>query len=140
MTYQIAYTSAAARDMSDKDIEDILAAARRNNPREGLTGQLTYADGSFLQVLEGDKDAVERRYATIKADPRHRFIQRLVGHDVPGRSFGDWSMGWYKCPPDSPLRGLVKQISSKRDMEDAAVHHTKEVETLMNIFIKHRFT
>ena len=60
MIYQIAYTSAAARTISDEDFQQILASARRNNPREGLTGMLTFAGGSFLQVLEGEKDAVER--------------------------------------------------------------------------------
>ncbi len=139
MIYQIAYTSAAARNITDDDFKTILASARRNNPREGLTGMLTFAGGSFLQVLEGERDAVERRYSIIRGDHRHMSAMKLVSHMVPERGFPDWSMGWYDCPPDHPINALVKKIGSAKEMSEIALQQSSPVQSLMNIFVKHRF-
>ncbi|KQN94081.1 activator of photopigment and puc with BLUF domain protein [Sphingomonas sp. Leaf231] len=86
---QVVYISSA---VGMADTAPILAASRRNNARDGLTG-LLYADGRrFLQALEGEATAVEQAMKRIEADPRHRAVVMLSSRDVAVREFGEWSM------------------------------------------------
>jgi hypothetical protein len=75
-------------------IGNILAAARRNNTRNGVTGALIFSDGCFAQVLEGGRDDVEEVFETIQCDPRHSDVTILHLHEIERRSFGEWSMAF----------------------------------------------
>jgi hypothetical protein len=89
---QITYISTARPELPAEAIDEILAASRRNNHADGITGLLLYDGYRFLQALEGEPHRVERAYERIKADPRHRAVVILSNHEVTARSFGDWSM------------------------------------------------
>ncbi|HEX7664800.1 MAG TPA: BLUF domain-containing protein [Polyangiaceae bacterium] len=91
---QLAYISAARRPFSLAALTSLLLLGRERNHAQGLTGVLLYAEGSFLQVLEGSAAAVRSTFARIEADPRHHRIFRVFDGDVPVRSFADWSMGF----------------------------------------------
>ena len=58
MTYQIIYSSESSTPMQADDLEYLLAHARRHNAAKEITGALVYADGVFLQILEGDSASV----------------------------------------------------------------------------------
>ena len=61
---QLIYLSdLAGRDESV--LADILASAVRHNTASGITGMLLYAGGNFLQVIEGEEDAVHETYKRI---------------------------------------------------------------------------
>jgi hypothetical protein len=90
---QLLYASNTHRDVSDKVLEDILAASRRNNGAAGITGVLLYLEGGFMQVLEGETDVVSKTYARICADKRHWNTMVMLDRDAP-RAFGEWSMGF----------------------------------------------
>lgn len=90
----IVYTSAALR--AAPDLEDILEVSQRNNAENGLTGILLFAEGNFIQALEGPKEALDATYARIVADPRHRQIIDLFRAPLSARNFPDWSMGCHK--------------------------------------------
>jgi hypothetical protein len=75
-------------------IAGILASARRNNARHGVTGALLFSDGCFAQVLEGAREDVELVFETIQCDPRHSEVTIMHLHEVQERSFGEWSMAF----------------------------------------------
>jgi hypothetical protein len=75
-------------------IATILASARRNNVRHGVTGALLFSDGCFAQVLEGAREDIETVFETIQCDPRHSDVTIMHLHPVEERSFGDWSMAF----------------------------------------------
>jgi hypothetical protein len=75
-------------------IADILACARRNNARHGVTGALLFSDGCFAQVLEGAREDVEAVFETIQCDARHEDVTIMHLHEVEERSFGAWSMAF----------------------------------------------
>lgn len=89
---QITYISTARPELPADAIDEILAASRRNNHADGISGLLLYDGYRFLQALEGEPHRVRRAYDRIKADPRHRALVMLSSHEVTERSFGDWSM------------------------------------------------
>lgn len=72
------YQSAAQGVAQDVCILDVLRAAERNNRRMGLSGCLAYGDGTYLQLLEGSREAVAEIMARIVADPRHRLHWRTT--------------------------------------------------------------
>jgi len=72
----------------------ILAVARRRNQADNITGALLFTASGFAQVLEGQRDAVERTFERIGADPRHADITVLAFTPIERRSFPDWSMGF----------------------------------------------
>ena len=68
--------------------------ARINNYRQAITGMLLYAEGRYLQVLEGEMESVEALYEHIRSDSRHAQIVRMHSALVPQRLFTHWSMGY----------------------------------------------
>ncbi|PQA86631.1 BLUF domain-containing protein [Hyphococcus luteus] len=87
----LVYASAAAE--AAPDLKDILAVSRRNNARNGLTGLLLFAEGNFIQALEGPGEALKATYERILKDPRHKLIIELYRAPIERRNFPDWSMG-----------------------------------------------
>jgi hypothetical protein len=83
----------ALTDTDDSVLADILRTSQKNNARDGLTGMLLYADGNFLQVLEGPPEAVEQTFARIELDPRHSHVIVMSDEPTTQRDFADWSMG-----------------------------------------------
>jgi hypothetical protein len=63
----------------------ILATARRNNARDGITGALICREDLFVQLLEGRRDVATSAFSRILRDDRH------VG-DIEARLFPEWSM------------------------------------------------
>lgn len=97
--YRVIYASRATVPMRDRELEELLVDARMRNDEDDLTGLLCYFgedvtdEPGFLQVLEGDREAVERTYARISRDRRHRGMRRVSAGEVDGRMFPDWRMG-----------------------------------------------
>ncbi len=91
---RIIYCSQATDAFTPDDLIALLVAARHRNEPLGLTGLLLYSNQSFLQVLEGDDDAVADVYASITRDPRHTNIRLLMDEEIPARLFPDWTMGF----------------------------------------------
>ena len=72
----------------------ILSASVRRNAASGITGMLLYANGRFLQVLEGEHQAVDETFARICRDIRHEDTVLLSQEPIDTRQFGSWSMGF----------------------------------------------
>jgi hypothetical protein len=97
---QILYVSVARPDLAPDAVEEILSASRRNNAAAGITGLLLEIDQAFLQVLEGDAQALKNLMATIRRDPRHANIGVLLERDVAARAFPHWTMGFKRPRTD----------------------------------------
>lgn len=105
------YVSGASAPMSDADIQDILAASRRNNQRDGITGMLLWADGVFIQVLEGEPQMVRSVYRRIQADDRHRNLMLVLEQEADERMFSQWSMGFKQLDSEKAVDQKLFQIS-----------------------------
>ncbi len=94
--HHLIYRSQATQAFDASQLTSLLAQARAFNLRHNLTGLLLHTpDQQFLQVLEGEEQAVRTLYYEhIVADPRHEDC--FVLSEGPGmqRSFPDWSMGF----------------------------------------------
>jgi hypothetical protein len=97
MPYQIIYSSQATTPMSASSLEEILADARTGNKKHGITGVLMYFEDIFVQILEGEKDAVCELMVSIARDSRHHSLKVFYEAEVEKRAFESWSMA-YLCP------------------------------------------
>ena len=94
--YKIIYLSSATKPFSLTEINDLLAKAREKNSRLGITGMLIYREGNFIQLIEGDEQAVKNLYSTIKDDSRHKDCLVLDEGTIEKRCFAEWSMNFQK--------------------------------------------
>ncbi|MGU3362899.1 BLUF domain-containing protein [Methylobacterium sp. M6A4_1b] len=73
-------------------LDSILTQSRRCNMRDGLTGALICRGDIYLQLLEGEADAIDNTYARIVRDDRHLEIHRLSHAPASERLFPAWAM------------------------------------------------
>ncbi|CAM3191397.1 BLUF domain-containing protein [Sphingomonas antarctica] len=91
MFQQLVYISTVSPSVAP-NVAHILRVSQSNNQRDGLTGLLFFNGKRFLQVLEGEKAAIQQAIARIRADDRHRAIVVLSNRSVDQREFGEWAM------------------------------------------------
>lgn len=93
--HQLVYISKATTLFSEGELLTILSSARKKNQNEQVTGLLLYKDKSFIQLLEGPKEAVAKIFSTVEMDPRHYRINTFIANEkVNERCFPDWNMGF----------------------------------------------
>ncbi len=94
MLYELIYTSLAVREMTKEDLNNILTVARDENKRLRITGILLYQNRTFIQLLEGEKEAVCELYKTIQNDDRHTRVTTFWEAPIESRNFAQWSMAF----------------------------------------------
>ena len=113
MILQLVYISTMRGPVGVEDCEDILAASRRNNARDGITGLLVVGTNRFLQLLEGPPSAVRAAYNRIKADPRHYAAVVISECTTEERACPGWAMGYVPGSADKreSLQRLVDRLA-----------------------------
>jgi Sensors of blue-light using FAD len=112
---QLIYTSQPF-GFDDAMLGGILVQARRNNPRDDITGCLICRQDMYLQLLEGPEAAIDALFSKIKDDDRHLNVMHLTRRTVTARMFPDWAMrddpaqSWL-WPPDAVASGALFQAS-----------------------------
>lgn len=93
-------------DSIDREIDDILTTARRENQKNNLVGALYYGHGCFFQCLEGKQDDIDTLYAKLQNDPRHHDLKILSVQPIEQRRFSSWEMKYATI--DHEVRGFLK--------------------------------
>ena len=119
MLVRLLYASRAAESVTPDLLSAILRRARQHNPAQGITGVLCCSGDVFLQVLEGGRPAVNRLYARIVADPRHRDTELLAYESIGERRFAGWSMGQVQLSRMNPA--LLLKYSATATLDPFAV-------------------
>jgi hypothetical protein len=120
--YYLIYISSAVRPMGQEDLIDILNKSRDKNLRNKVTGLLLYADGNFIQVLEGSQENVLGIYYDITTDTRHKNVIKLISEPLKKRVFPKWSMGFAALAPEK-LKELEGYINPESEMFNASSVH-----------------
>jgi hypothetical protein len=87
------YDRTIVRNHIDYKIAKIVAVGRMNNERDQITGALLFSGGYFAQVIQGPTEALERLFARISTDNRHRDVTLLSRGNTTERTFPEWAMG-----------------------------------------------
>ena len=115
MLVRCLYASRAVEHHPAHALDRILEKSRKNNPPRGITGLLCYSNGTFVQVLEGGREAVSALLGTLYTDNRHRGLQLLLLEEIGERHFGNWSMG--KVNIDAVNSGALLKYSEKAELD-----------------------
>ena len=75
------------------ELNVIMEASNRNNERDGITGALLFDPLWFVQILEGDREAISTTLRRITTDERHDKITVMDARPIEERQFGNWWMG-----------------------------------------------
>jgi hypothetical protein len=102
---QLVYVSSATHLFSKTELLELLTKSRIKNSTRGITGMLLYKDGNFMQMLEGEENAVRQLFETICNDPRHHDSIVLIEQPTETAYFPDWSMG-FRDLSDKSLESL----------------------------------
>ena len=100
----------------DGILSAILATARRNNARHGITGALICRHDIYLQLIEGGAGLIDALFARISEDDRHLAVTLLSRMTVSDRVFPNWAMmhdpahSWL-WSPDEVHHGAVREAS-----------------------------
>ncbi len=119
MLVRLLYASRAETTLAKSDIDAIVVRSRDVNPDRGITGVLCYSGELFMQVLEGGRDEVNRLYAEIVRDPRHREVQLLDYAEIAERRFAGWTMGRVNLGKVNP--SLLLKYSEKPLLDPYAI-------------------
>ena len=124
MLYQLIYSSQSSRPMTAADLEEILSDARAGNEARNITGVLVYVDGVFLQIIEGEREAVIGLMKSIASDTRHSGVTIFHEAEVEERTFASWRMAhlsaspqqmaaWAGLPGTTTLESVLRDLSQK---------------------------
>jgi len=135
MLEALVYISAANPEVGDRDIQDIRAAAERNNPAEQLTGALIFTGSTFVQLLEGSPICLDAIMGRIASDRRHSAVVGLARGPIEQRQFPSWSMAY------QAMDGLVAdQLHAQLGWDNTvkklldAIPHQHSINSLSPIF------
>ena len=100
----IAYSSQARQPMTDRELEDLLLAARERNSSLGVSGALLYQDERFFQYIEGPRRSLAAIYEIIRHSSQHVGVCELMREPAERRYFEGWNMGFARAPDSLILR------------------------------------
>ncbi len=127
MIYKLIYTSKAVPGTTDAVLEDILAAARRNNGDLDITGMLLFFDDHFIQLLEGQRNDVMKLYEKIKQDARHTDVDLMFEEYQEDRVFGDWRMAYVPLDQENAKRLCGNLDVTSVDQLAAVLRHPSRI-------------
>lgn len=90
--FRLFYVSTAASPYDSSMVDALAAKAAEKNARLGVTGALAWNGINFAQVLEGDRDTVDRLLDEIRADKRHSGLIVVSAKAADSRRWDGWSM------------------------------------------------
>jgi hypothetical protein len=115
------YCSASKKaNLSPAELEALLQECRVKNAASDITGILLFQNGSFFQILEGDRTAVDALYDRITLDERHHRTKKIISEPIEAREFAQWTMGYPKI--------TTKELATIPGLSDFFHHGTSFIE------------
>ena len=92
MLYRLMYCSTANGELSTENLEHIREVSIENNRKCGITGVLAFANGYFIQTIEGGAREVNATFARIQKNDQHRDTFILSYSPIVSRLFTNFEM------------------------------------------------
>ena len=103
MLTRLLYVSKPVGPITTYVTTSLLEASSVNNKKTDITGVLCQGSGIYMQVLEGERSAINALYSRIIADTRHQQVELLSFEEVDQRRYGQWSMALVQLSVDDPM-------------------------------------
>jgi len=130
MLTRLLYVSKPVGPITTHVTASLLENSRLSNNKSEITGVLCQGSGIYMQVLEGERTAVNALYSRIIADTRHHQVELLSFEEVDQRRYGQWSMALVQLSVDDPM---VQMAHPEFDPYSATSNEAmRMIEELMN--------
>ena len=128
------YISSATKDFSQDELLKLLEQSRSRNATLDITGMLLYANGTFMQVLEGEEKNVLDVYDSILRDKRNAGNYVVQKKPIEERNFPTWSMGFKNLSGEEKMKvpGFSPFLSQQLEPGDIARHADTVVRLLFS--------
>jgi hypothetical protein len=90
---RLIYTGQATESFNKDNLLDLLLQSRAYNSVDDITGVLMHKKVFFLQVLEGQSEAIEDLLNRLLLDARHIKLKIVLDNFTEHRLFSNWAMG-----------------------------------------------
>lgn len=120
---RIVYTSKASVQFSKRSLLDLLHESRAFNSIDDISGVLMHSKGYFLQIIEGESEALDDLFARLLRDTRHNEVKIIRDSSADERLFSNWSMGCadFDEPELSMIPGILTDFSDPQVIEDLII-------------------
>ena len=133
--HTLLYSSVASQNFEENHLTELLDQARKFNRAHNITGLLLYHDGSFMQVLEGERQVILELFERkIFFDERHGGVTKYFDHPIEERLFSNWSMGFKKLN-NNDLASMPGYSDIFDNPKSALPPDTGIVHEMLNMFI-----
>ena len=121
---RIIYTSQATKELSKRNLLDLLHESRAFNKIDNITGVLLYKQGYFLQVLEGKTKVIDNLIERLIRDSRHKHFKIIQDNSIESRLFQNWRMGCadFDDPTLIFIPGISKDLNNLQVIQDLVIH------------------
>lgn len=117
---QLIYVSTAHPSLDGGGVFDIVNHSSRRNSSRGVSGFLIFANGLFLQYIEGPAAALDALMVDLEGDPRHHSITVIDRRPSEKRAFATWTMKRVNPAEDtSAARELLGKLPGLKVPSDA---------------------
>jgi hypothetical protein len=129
---RLIYVSSATEPLGEQALVELLDQSRKRNRSLNVTGMLLYADGNFIQVLEGETVDVYAIYESILNDSRNHGNIAIEKEPIEQRDFPDWSMGFEHITEErkASIEGYTEFLQREMQPDEFACNPTEIVELL----------
>lgn len=104
MLYTHVYASEARTAIGRAELDHMCRSFAAANREADITGMLFVVGDHFVQVLEGERDAVWTLLRKIIRDPRNCHLRTLYHGRLMRRRFPAWNMRWMRLDDRVVLR------------------------------------
>lgn len=117
MTHSICYVSSATDNLNENEMDLLFNTVLHKNKGLNITGILLYYYGNFLQVLEGDEEALKALFETIKKDKRHQNLITIYDKKNDHSIFDEYKTGFSIIKTKNDLKNLKAYLKLSEDKE-----------------------
>lgn len=121
--------------MGESELLALLEKSRRFNEASDITGILLYGNGHFIQILEGNEEALRALCNRISTDSRHYRMIVISEGEVAQREFPQWSMGFKDMTGSKPA--LIPGFTAYMDtpnQDEAFLNQSVRYRELLEMF------
>lgn len=135
MLQTIIYISNAVKLFEERHLNRLFYQSFQNNTHNNITGILLYDEGTFIQILEGEKLTLNNLFKTIHHDKRHNNITKILDIGIRERLFKKYRTGFNTLNNYGQMEGLETFLSKPNNSS-----HAHSVLALLSPFLNKRNT
>lgn len=115
MLYSLCYISNALKLLPQSQLRTLNNFCMERNNALNVTGVLVYVEGTFIEVLEGEKSDLDKIFSEIKIDERHDQITIMFHSPIEHRSFKTYYTASQFSSQQKFLNALESEMQGRDD-------------------------